>query len=130
MGQQFDEGAEKLTLKYCHAPLARRVKREIIMSYGNDMIVADTDAMEAFLTIANGAKDELGVQIRQIDRKYRALVDWDDVIQKKTGEVLDIIEKQADLLSDEIEKLNRNFSMLIDDLKDYNNPHLGKFGRL
>ena len=99
-------------------------------SYNSDMIIADIDAMEAFLLVANNIKDELFSQIHQIERQYRRLTGWEDNIQQRTGEILDKIEKQSEILADEIENLNRNFEDLVDDLKDYNNPNLGKFGRL
>lgn len=100
------------------------------MSYGNDMIIADLDAMESFLVVANAIKSELQAQISEIDRRYQRITDWEDEVQRKTGDLLEKIEQRADLLSDEIERLNRNFGLLIDDLKVYNNPHTGKFGRL
>ena len=99
-------------------------------NYVDDMIIADLDGMEAFLDVANNIKEELFLQINQIDKKYRAIHNWEDEVQKKTGEILKNIEKQADILAENIENLNRNFGLLIDDLKDYNNPNQGKFGRL
>jgi len=100
------------------------------MSYENDMIIAGLDAMESFLTVANAIKDEMHAQIREVDRRYKRIANWEDEIQKKTGEVLAKIENEANRLSDEIEILNRNFGFLIDDLKVYNNPNAGKFGSL
>ena len=98
--------------------------------YVEDMIIADLDGMDTFLGVANNIKDELFLQIRQMDKKYRAIQNWDDDVVRRTCEVLSAIEKQADILAENIENLNRNFGLLIDDLKDYNNPNIGKMGRL
>ena len=100
------------------------------MAYDNDLIIADTDAMEEFLNVASSIKNELNTQIRDIDRKYKRIANWEDDIQYKTGELIDKIEDRANLLSDNIDNLNKNFGLLIDDLRGYNNANTGKFGRL
>lgn len=99
------------------------------MGYNSDMIIADTEEMAHFLNTAVVIKRELTNQINDIERKYRAITNWDDNIHEKVGATLDNIDKKCEVVFDEIDRLNRALGEYLDRLNDYNDPRSGRMGR-
>lgn len=99
------------------------------MGYNSDMIIADTGEMSYFLDTAIVIKRELTNQINDIERKYRAITNWDDNIHEKVGVTLESIDKKCEVVFDEIDRLNRALRNYLDMLEDYNNPRSGRMGR-
>ena len=100
------------------------------MAYNSDMVIADIDEVARFLESAVQIKDDLSYQIMDIEKKFRAINNWDDDIHEKTDTVLETIDKKCEIVFDEIERLNKALGNYIEMLEEYNNPFSGRIGLL
>lgn len=98
------------------------------MGRSDDTLFADIDEMERFLMRANRIEKELKNQIYMVQRSYKKIGDWKDEIYYKTGDVLEKLDHQLDMLFSSIDELTKVFDLYIEDLRAYNDPNQGRFG--
>lgn len=96
----------------------------------NDLLIANLDEMELFLLDAIKKRDELNSNMNKIIFHLSLINNWDDQVLDKTKEVIYKIQTQINLITDQINDLNKKLDEYIDNLNDYNNINKGLFGRL
>ncbi len=94
------------------------------------MIDANIDEMEAYLRRLINIKNNLSTYISDLSRAFFSVSDWNDATREKTRVVIEELKKQLNLVFDVIDDISRTLDLYIEDLADYSNPSIGRFGRL
>ena len=87
----------------------------------DDFIIADTGAIELFLSEAKRIEASMKSESDNINRAFASLYSWEDPVKERVGNLLeDISRKQADIF-DYLETVYRNLAGYIEDLDEYLN---------
>ena len=85
----------------------------------SDLITANIEELNDFIDKAHHIKDKMEDSTGTIMNEYRNILDWEDQIRERVGQILDEIQRKEIEIFDYLDEVYRNVKEFSDELDDY-----------